>query len=192
MVFARDDNDLIVRYFIDETMLVGDPANNLTPSDPLIIESVDPRSGTSPLTGAPIVDATSTNPSANPDNGHEKNVPDRSDLQYACIFKAGSPQPCAPGSSACQCSPTLSGDASAVTIENSPLRQPPAGGPATPTQYYDKGNPGTRELLVARALGSRAVPASVCAWGGGTVTGPSDGYVPALGALAHRLGATLQ
>jgi hypothetical protein len=139
-------------------LLVGDAANNVQPTDPLMIESIDPRSGTSPLTNAKLVAATSMNPLANPDNGHELNVPNRDDLQYACISPLATPEACAPGDVNCACAATTAGDASAVTTANSP----PAGGPAGTTQYYAQGDPGTRELLVARDLGNRATPASIC------------------------------
>jgi hypothetical protein len=173
-------------------LLVGDQAHNVEPSDPLMIESIAARSGQSPLTNAPLVPATSLQPTANPDNGHEQNVPDFDDLQYACIFPLATPQSCAPGDSECACAATRAGDASSVAAANSPLCQPPAGGPAGTTQYYAKGNPGTRELLVARDLGSRSTPASICPKGASPVTSPNYGYVPALSSLLARLGVTFK
>jgi hypothetical protein len=173
-------------------MLLGVPENNIKPTDPLMIESIDPRTGTSPLTNAALVPETSLNPLANPDNGHEQNIPDRADLQYACIFPLATPKVCAPGDAACDCSAELNGDSSAVTAANSPLCQPPSGGAAGNTQYFAKGDPGARELTVARALGNRAVPASVCPRVSSPVTSPSFGYVPALNALVTRIGATLK
>ena len=173
-------------------LLVGDRANNVKPSDPLMIESIDPRMGTSPLTNAPIVPATSTNPLANPDNGHEQNVPDQADLQYACIFPLHVPKACSNGDATCECSYSQSGDGSAVTAANSPLCQSPNDGSLGTIQFFAKANPGTRELLVARALGSRATPASVCPKVTSPGTSPSYGYVPALSSLATRIGATLK
>jgi hypothetical protein len=172
-------------------MLVGDPANNLAPSDPLMIESIDPRTGTSPVTGAALVPADSTDPLANPSNGHEQNVPDRDDLQYACIFALPAPRDCANGDRTCECTPPMDGGVSAITASNSPLCQPPTGGPASTTQYYGQANPSTRELLFAHTLGARAAPASICPKQT-SGTGPNYGYVPALDALANRIAVTLK
>jgi hypothetical protein len=95
-------------------------------------------------------------------NGHEQNIPDNDDLQYACIFRLPTAKICALGDSGCDCSATKDGDATAVTTANSPVCQPPAGGPAGTTQYYAKAYPGLRELDVVHDLGSRGVPASIC------------------------------
>ena len=172
-------------------MLVGDPENNVAPSDPLMVEAIDPRTGTSPVTQAPLVTADSTDPLANPSNGHEQNAPDRSDLQYACTFPLATPKPCAKGDQNCVCSPTKDGDSSVVLASNSPACQPPAGGPAGTTQYYAPGYPGTRELLFAHSLGDRAVAASICPKQS-SGDGLSYGYVPALDALVSRIGVTLE
>ena len=91
----------------------------------------------------------------------------------------------------CECAPDKSGDLSIVLGANSPLCQPPAGGAPGATQYYGKGYPSSRELEFARAMGARAVPASIC-----TKPSPSDpsemGYTAALDALAAGLAATLK
>jgi len=92
----------------------------------------------------------------------------------------------------CRCAPAKgSGDTTAITTENSPDCQPPSGGPPGTTQYFAEAYPGTRELLVAQALADRAVPASICPKQS-TGKGASFGYVPALSALAQRIGATLE
>jgi hypothetical protein len=171
-------------------MLVGDAKNNVPPSDPLMVESIDPRTGTSPVTGAALVSADSSDPLANPSNGHEKNVPDRDDLQFACIFSIPAPRDCMTGDKTCECSAPEGGNASTVVASNSPLCQPPTGGPASTTQYFGQANPGTRELLFAHALGTRAAPASICPKQS-TGSGPSFGYVPALDALLSRIAVTL-
>jgi hypothetical protein len=173
-------------------LLLGVPENNVKPTDPLMIESIEPRTGMSPLTNVALVPETSLNPLANSDNGHEQNVPDRADLQYACIFPLSTPKVCAPGDTTCECSAELNGDSGVVTAANSPLCQPPSGGMPGNTQYFAKADPGARELTVARALGNRAVPASICPRVSSPVTSPSFGYVPALGALATRIGVTLK
>jgi hypothetical protein len=173
-------------------LLLGDPSKNLKPSDPLMIESNTPRSGTSPLTGRALVPATSQDPTANPDNGHEQNIPDLADLEFACIFPFVTPQPCAPGDSTCACAPPKDGDTSQIEAENSPICQPPSGGPVETTQYFGKAYPGARELTVARALGARAVPASICPKNATQAAAASYAYVPALESLVDRLAATLE
>jgi hypothetical protein len=173
-------------------LLLGDPAKNLKPSDPLMIESTSPRSGRSPLTDRVLVPASSQDPTANPDNGHEQNIPDLAELEYACIFPFVTPQPCMPGDSECACSPAKDGDTSAVTAANSPVCQPPSGGPAETTQYFGKAYPGSRELTVARALAGRSVPASICPKNATQAAAAGYGYVPALDALVDRLALTLE
>lgn len=172
-------------------LLVGDPHNDVEPSDPLMVESIDPRSGTSPMTGAPLVAADSTDPLANPSNGHEQNVPNRDALQFACIFALPAERDCVNGDDSCQCTPDLKGSAAAVVETNSPLCQPPSGGRASTTQFFGQANPGTRELLFARALGTRAAPASICPKQS-SGDGPSFGYLPALDALVDRIAVTLE
>jgi hypothetical protein len=173
-------------------MLVGDPTHNVPPSDPFMVESIQPRTGMNPVTSIAISPVASLNPTANAINGHEQNVPENDDLQYACTFKLPVAKPCAPGSN-CPCAASASGDQSSVAAANSPVCQPPAGGPASTTAYYAKAYPGARELLLAQTLGDRATPASICPKV--TVTGEDDasfGYVPALDALARRIAVTLK
>ena len=98
------------------------------PTDPFMIETPDVRIGgrypaTNPISGTKIEPATSNNPQANVINGHEQNVPDFADLQYACTFKLQKPKDCMPGDAACDCSPDKAGKSDAVTAANSPLCQ---------------------------------------------------------------------
>jgi len=172
-------------------LFLGNPRTFVDAQDPLMIESSAPRSGVQPLINAPLAPATSTNPQQNPINGHEQNIPDLADLEYACIFPLLSPKSCTPGDLGCDCSADKSGDASAVTAANSPVCQPPGGGPAGTTQYYAKAYPGLRELDVVRDLGERGVPTSICPK---TLANPSDadfGYAPAFDALLRRVAAGL-
>jgi hypothetical protein len=173
-------------------VVIGDPENYTPPSDPFMIESIAPRSGMNSIANASIAPATSQNPQANPINGHEQNIPDNDDLQYACIFQLATPSVCANGDVECSCSASNSGDASAVTAANSPTCQPPGGGAASTTQYYAKSYPGIRELTLAQMLGDRAAPASVCPKTLGATTDPNFGYEPALASLASRVAATLK
>ncbi len=173
-------------------MLVGDAADNVAPSDPLMIESIAARSGTSPVTNAPIAPDTSMNPLQNPSNGHEQNVPSLDDLQYACTFALVPPKACANGDVTCDCAASSKGDASYITASNTPICQPPGGGPAGTTQYYAKAYPGTRELVVAQALGGRAAPASICPKVTTPTSNASYGYSPALNSLIDRIAVTLK
>ena len=132
------------------------------PTDPLMLESTDVRSGKNPLTNEFLVAASSTNPLANSGNGHEQNIPQLDDLQYACTFPLPVPVECQAADPSCECAPDKGGNATAVIAANSPLCQPPSGGPPETTQYFGKGYPGLRQLRVARALGARAAYGSIC------------------------------
>jgi hypothetical protein len=173
-------------------VLLGDPSNNVVPSDAFMNESITPRSGENPLTHDKITPASSTDPTANPINGHEQNMPELDDLQFACTFPLATPKACMNGDSACDCSADKSGGSSSVTAANSPLCQPPTGGPAGTTQYYAKGYPGARELRLAQLLGDRAVPASICPKTLTDATSADYAYVPAFNALIARLATTLK
>lgn len=56
------------------------------PLDPLMIESIDPRSGSNPVTGFPLVNPDGAAVMANPINGHEWYPLNRGDIQFACVF----------------------------------------------------------------------------------------------------------
>jgi hypothetical protein len=173
-------------------LILGEPARNVPPSDPFMRESIAPRSGQNPLSNTPISAPTSTDPTANPINGHEQNIPNFDDLQYACIFALATPKACPAGDSACDCSANRTGDFGAVTMANSPLCQPQGGGTAGTTQYFGKGYPGSRELSLAQQLGSRAAPASICPKTLSDATSPDYAYNPAFNALLGRIAVTLK
>jgi hypothetical protein len=173
-------------------VLLGDPPNNVAPSDAFMNESITPRSGENPLTHDKIMPASSMDPRANPINGHEQNMPAFDDLQFACTFPLVTPRACESGDSGCACSADKSGSTSFVTAANSPLCQPPAGGPVGTTQYYAKGYPGARELRLAQLLGERAVPASICPKTLTDATSADYAYLPAFNALLARLATTLK
>jgi hypothetical protein len=148
-----------------------------------MIETYEPRSGTSPIAGVALAPTTSTNPAAAP-NGHEFNVPGRNDLQYACIFPLATPLDCSIATGFCDCTPS-------DVPNNKPLCHPPGGGPAGTLQYFGKAYPGLRELDLAKRMGERAFVASVCAK---TIdpAAPDFGYRPAFGAMMARLGRMLE
>ncbi len=160
------------------------------PSDPFMIESELPRSGFNPNVAVNIAAATSTNPHESAINGHEHVNPTLDDLQYACTFALATSKPCAPGDPACPCSATLSDDASALIADNSPICQPPGGGPAGTTQYFAKAYPGARELTVLRDFGENSIVASICpkeTVSTNAATDPNYGYNPAMLAIIDRL-----
>jgi hypothetical protein len=167
-------------------VILGDPARNVAPTDPLMIESIDPRpAGTPhPLLGAGVVVVaeTSMSSTANVINGHEQvAIPtERSDLQFACIFPLATPVPCTEANSrACDCTAN-------EYARNSPICSFPAAN-VDGTQTHGKAYPGVRELEMLRGLGDQAVVASICAKkvtaDGSPATDPDYGYNPAMRAL---------
>ncbi|HKO49076.1 MAG TPA: hypothetical protein VJV79_15195 [Polyangiaceae bacterium] len=158
------------------------------PADPFMIESIEPRTGTNPIAQIAISPANSMNPHANVINGHEQNVPNLDDLQYACIFPLQTPKDCLPGDPYCQCSPDKMGISDAVIAANSPLCQ---GGENINQQTSAKAYPGVRELQVLKDLGENAIVASICPKvtvpAGSAELDPNYGYNPAIHALIERL-----
>jgi hypothetical protein len=134
-------------------VILGDPATYVAPDDPLMAESVTPRTGANPITGDALAPPGAAL-LANPINGHEYSIPQNDNLQYACVFPLTLPRDCTnPGNVACDC-PDAAND--------NPLCQAPDGSFGT-MQYYAKAYPAVRELRVLEALGSQAVVGSVCA-----------------------------
>ncbi len=163
-------------------MILGDPGTGVPPSDPLMIETPDVRSGTQPILNQPLGAANSTDPQANVINGHEVSLAERDDLQYACIFPLTESRLCTEANAnACDCTEK-------DLPKNRPLCNPPGGGAAGTTQYYAKAYPGTRHLQVLRDFGPNAIVASICPKvTTGDKTSPSYGYNPAVGAIIARL-----
>ncbi|MBW2522704.1 MAG: hypothetical protein JRI23_00950, partial [Deltaproteobacteria bacterium] len=163
-------------------LILGDPTyyhtqSSARPQDPLMRESVDPRSGTNPITGdslAPPGAATM----ANPINGHEYTIDQRNDLQYACIFELPQPRDCtAPGVVACDCP-----DA----VNDNPLCQNDQNQFGT-TQYRAKAYPGIRQLELLKQLGARAALGSICPAQLDDASRPDFGYVPSIRALVEAI-----
>lgn len=161
-------------------VILGDYAAGVPPTDPFMIDSVDPRSGSNPLTGAPIVTSLTATPTSTI-NGHEQNVANRDDLQYACTFELPTPIDCnAVIDGSCDC------DANSAAYSR-PLCQSPTGTVQTTTQYYGKAYPGRRELEVARRMRDRAVLASICPRTLEDEQHPSYGYVPVMRAIQRQV-----
>jgi hypothetical protein len=170
-------------------VILGDPNNNTLPTDPFMIEQIDPRptGAQNPLIPtAKVLDPMST--TLNPFNGHEQAVlPARDDLQFACIFDLGmpvTPMACDANSDGCDCNAD-------EFDKHSPLCQGVTAN-ATGSQIKAKGYPGVRELQVLKDFGLNSIVASICpknimAQGGNAATDPDYGYNPAVAAIVDRL-----
>ena len=176
--------------------LLGDPSATppLLPSDPFMVETPNVRSGRNAIAGVSISAVTSVNPRENPINGHEQNIPDLDDLQYACTFPLKTPKVCGDADwPSCDCAPKV-GDSSAVVRANSPLCQ---GGATINTQTFGKAYPGTRQLSVLQGVGENAIVASICpkviaaADPMNPSADPNYGYNPAVSAILTRLKSQL-
>ena len=173
---------------------VPQPANGsspVLPTDPFMIETTEQRTGTNPIVNIAISPASSTNPQANPINGHEQNIPAFDALQYACIFPLPKPKDCMPNDVACDCSADKEGNSSAVVAANSPVCQ---GGANINQQTFAKAYPGVRELQVLKDFGDNAIVASICPKSMKSTapeSDPSYGYNPAVDAIIQRLKETL-
>jgi hypothetical protein len=171
---------------------VGNPRANppVAPGDPFMIATSAPRHGSNQFAKVQISPATSSKAIANVVNGHEQNIPNLDDLQYACIFPLAEPRVCATGDSACDCAPAKDGGTQSIEEANSPLCQPPSGGVAGTTQYFAKAYPAARELTVLKDLGQNAIVASICpkiTSSADPSADPNYGYNPAMMAIADRL-----
>ncbi|HEY3236197.1 MAG TPA: hypothetical protein VGJ84_15880 [Polyangiaceae bacterium] len=174
-------------------VILGDPQNGVLPTDPLMSESVVPRTGTNPILNVPLAPVTSTNPNENPINGHEYHAV--AELQFACIFPLDTPLDCGfvAEDRGCDCRPLELIDPTNNMPYNKPLCQPPTGGPAVTTQYFAKASPGLRELQVLKDFGSTSVVASICPkQTTGAVDDPSFGYNPVVPAFIERVRGALR
>jgi hypothetical protein len=162
-------------------VVVGDLGQYVAPEDPLMIESIEPRSGANPVTGDALA-PPGAGLLANPINGHEYSTPARSDLQYACIFPLDQPRDCSdPTQIGCDCE-----DAN----NDNPLCQDGAGQFGT-TQYYAKAYPGRRHLAVLEALGAQGIVGSICPAQTHSVAQADWGYRPAFAAIAEAASRSL-
>lgn len=161
----------------------------IPPTDPLMLETPDERSGMNPITMDALVPSTSMNPKANPINGHEQTNAGNRDLQYACIFPLQKPLTCDQAAfdmdKGCDC---FMEDG----VYNRPLCQPPAGGPAGITQSFAKAYPGTRHLQVLKEFKDNSIVASICPKIADDKTQADYGYNPAVKAIIDRLKEALK
>jgi hypothetical protein len=160
---------------VDWSLLLGDPTSGTPPTDPLMVKSIAPRTGANPPTGAPL-EPPDAGLLANPINGHERDIPQSDDLQYACVYARPTPIPCNAG--ACNCLPP--------DIDTNPACQAPDGTYSS-TETYARALPSTRPLQVLQALGDRASVASICAQVTTGADDPTYAYKPAADAILRAL-----
>ena len=152
------------------SLILGDPANYLPPTDPHMVEAIDPRPG---LTAPPAGYL------ADPVNGHEHSAPvSRDDLQYACIVPLAEPLDCTSSSVSCDCKP---GD-----LPDTPLCQAPDGTYSS-TQYFDQAYPGLRQLELLKAVGAQGIVAPICPAQIQNPTAVDFAYRPAMAAIVQAV-----
>ncbi len=158
-------------------VILGDPTNYVPPTDPLMVESIAPRSGTNPITMEALQPPTAAE-GANSTNGHEYSPDKNGDLQYACIYKFETPKDCNAMGASCDCN--------LAAMEMTPLCQQ-GGTYSTDQQFYAKAYPGTRHLQALRGYGNNSIVASICPKEPTNTALDSFGYRPAIAAVVDRL-----
>jgi hypothetical protein len=170
------------------SVLLGDPTSGTPPTDPFMIEQIDPR-----MSGAqnPLIPSITIQPSntttPNQINGHEQDVlPVRDDLQFACIFDLSNPYTpaqCAADSDGCDCNADEFDKHSPLCMGTTAM--------ADGTQNKAKAYPGVRQLQVLKDFGLNSIVASICPKNitamGDMAADPNYGYNPAVGAIVNRL-----
>ena len=166
-------------------IILGDPGARVPPLDPLMRESFGLRAGENPVTGEPM--ATPATPNANSINGHDRSIPDRDDLQYACIF------PLLPDTERdCAAACARENGCDCRNPENDDPLCDVDPGKGTPTrQARGKAYPGLRQLGVLKGLEDQGIVGSVCPAQLGDAGRDDYGYRPAIGAIVDKLKQTL-
>ena len=167
----------------EKNLRFGSIVPTVEPIDPLMRESVDPRTGIHPVTGVDLAQPGTTG-AGHPVNGAEWNIPARNDLQYTCVFDLGAfgPVDCSLPENAfgCDCNQApenpLCWNGSSYGI----------------MQYRAKAYPGRRQLAVLKGMGDQAVVASVCPANMTDTASADFGYRPAIQAIVGRLKDALQ
>jgi hypothetical protein len=163
-------------------VILGDPDSGVRPLDPFMVEAVEPRDGTNPIT----LDHPGT---PNAINGREQNIVNQDDLQYACTFPLETPVPCTMSNQdGCDC------NASEQAYDRPICDYPRQGSDGT--QIAAKAYPSIRQLQVLRGLGDSGVVASICPKnvtvnGNSASADPDYGYNPAVGAMIDRFRGAL-
>jgi hypothetical protein len=171
-------------------VILGDPDNDVPPTDPFMIEQIDPRpsGAANPLIPSIQIVPPPTNgqTASNVLNGHEQDVPNQDDLQFACIFDLSTPLSAAD----CDANPDQCDCTADAYTKFSPLCQGLTA-QATGTQIKAKGYPGVRELQVLKDFGANSIVASICPKNisaqGSPQADADYGYNPAVSAIVERL-----
>ncbi len=187
--------DLIAAKEFEETQfwqrVLGDPRAGVEPLDPFAIESREPRAGTHPVTGDPIISPDQDG--INGINGRERLVVD--DLQYACIFELPESRDCAsvPDAAACDCRQSY--DRITGADENPFLGDPLCWNEQTAgystVQFYAKAYPAPRILSVLKGIGEQAVVASICPKNMTNPAARDFGYRPVIGTFIQEAARSL-
>jgi hypothetical protein len=166
-------------------VILGEPEQSppVPPSDPFMLEQIQPRpeGAANPRVPSIAIEAPRDGSGGNAINGHEYNILNNGDLQYACIFPLSQPKECmnVPAGVGCDCKQT-------IDIGQRPLCD-------GTTQTYAKAYPGNRFLRVLRDYGANSIVASICPKNTtGSATDPAYGYNPAMSAIVDRLKEALQ
>jgi hypothetical protein len=167
--------------------LIGErhPADGIVaPEDPLMLASVEPRTGVQPSTGVALQPPEAAR-MAQPGNGHEWNIADRDELQLACVFELAAPVECPSidefdGDLGCAC--TWYAD----ELYRNPLCQAPDDSFGS-TQYFAAARPGTRQLQLSYDVKEQAVVGSVCAKQTANPSAADYGYRPEVRAIVRRV-----
>jgi hypothetical protein len=159
-------------------LILGEPSQYVPPKDPHMIESIEPRSGSNPVTGDGIGPVGSPTPSSI--NGGEWTIKDRDDLQYACAFLLDAPRDCSdPANVACDCKDPAN--------DNPLCAEDPSKPGSRTLQVKAKAYPSVRELEVLRGMGAQAITASVCPANVTSPGQPEFAYRPVVSAILERL-----
>jgi hypothetical protein len=156
-------------------IVLGEPKSYAPAADPLMVESVEPRVGTNPITGDAMAPPGVL---VNPINGSEYSIPNRDDLQYSCVFPI-EPRDCSvPGIYDCDCDEPQN---------DNPLCEEDPNTRARTRQVRGKAYPGLRQLDVVRGLGERGIPGSICPVQMVDTEEPTYGYRVTMDEIARQL-----
>ena len=166
-------------------VVLGDPGAGVLPTDPFMIESVEPRTGSHPLTGAAVA-PPSAGPFANDINGHERDT-GNSGLQHACLTLLPEPINCDDEMATpdCPCGP-------GTEELLDPACQDPVSGEYGTTWFAAYAAPGTRQLQLLKGLEDNAVVSSICAPNLSDPSAADFGYQFAFDPIIARLSEELR
>lgn len=181
---ARDPKDLGQGYKNASELVATGAWNDVlgstgaAPKDALMVESINPRTGVTPVTGQPLAPPGSPS-EANAINGHEVSHPAHDGLEQACVFPIPSPVDCSTPQAICDCKGPEGIDNPVCSAANPSL------------QIKAKAYPGVRELELIRSLGDHGIPASICASNVADASAADFGYRPAMTAIVEAIKSRL-